>query len=318
MAKRLTQEEFLKKLWENNEYYRNKSFKVIDNYKTVYEPILVQNKYGICKIRPVVLYEGGNITKRLAIDKTKYTIEQFKEIHKDTYDYSKFKYINNKTKGIIICKIHGDFYCCTNAHLSMKTGCSKCSDISSAKLRTKTIEQFIKDANLVHGDKYNYNKVNYITSHIKVDIICKVHGKFSQKPYAHLSGKNGCQKCNEWKDFKKRWINIKTKYGILYICKFYSDIESFIKIGITSNSVMRRYCGKGYEQFRYEIIDEVKIKDKNIVWNLEEQLKELLKNNKYLPIQKFVGYSECYNIEDLKTVYGEFKKVTEGYITKKV
>lgn len=55
-------------------------------------------------------------------------------------------------------------------------------------------EEFIKRATEIHGDKYNYNFVNYVGSLNKVDIICKTHGLFNQEASSHLRGV-GCQKC---------------------------------------------------------------------------------------------------------------------------
>lgn len=38
--------------------------------------------------------------------------------------------------------------------------------------RRLTTEEFIKKAQTIHGDTYDYSKVNYIDSHSKVCIIC--------------------------------------------------------------------------------------------------------------------------------------------------
>ncbi len=58
----------------------------------------------------------------------------------------------------------------------------------------KTTQQFIEDAKKVHGEKYDYSKVEYIKSRTKVCIICPEHGEFWQRPENHLQG-NGCPKC---------------------------------------------------------------------------------------------------------------------------
>lgn len=58
-----------------------------------------------------------------------------------------------------------------------------------------TTEEFIERAKEVHGDKYDYSKVNYVNSSTKVCIICPIHGEFWQIPSDHLSGK-GCKKCS--------------------------------------------------------------------------------------------------------------------------
>jgi len=46
----------------------------------------------------------------------------------------------------------------------------------------------------VHGNKYDYSRVDYKNTMSKVKIICPEHGEFEQRPYAHLVG-NGCPKC---------------------------------------------------------------------------------------------------------------------------
>lgn len=44
--------------------------------------------------------------------------------------------------------------------------------------RRKTTEEFIQEAKQIHGDKYDYSKVNYINAYTKVCIICSKHGEF--------------------------------------------------------------------------------------------------------------------------------------------
>jgi hypothetical protein len=123
---------------------------------------------------------------------TKLTVEEFikksKEVHGDKYDYSKLEYKNSTTKVCITCPNHGDFFQTPNNHLRGQ-GCSRCcGGIKS------TTENFIKKAREVHGDKYDYSKVEYKNSTTKVCIICPNHGDFFQTPSSHLNGK-GCSKC---------------------------------------------------------------------------------------------------------------------------
>ena len=47
---------------------------------------------------------------------------------------------------------------------------------------------------MVHNNKYDYSKVNYINCKIKVKIICPIHGEFEITPDNHVS-KHGCSKC---------------------------------------------------------------------------------------------------------------------------
>ena len=57
-----------------------------------------------------------------------------------------------------------------------------------------TTEEFIKRANIIHHNKYDYSKTEYKKSIDKVCIICPEHGEFWQTPNSHLSG-YGCRKC---------------------------------------------------------------------------------------------------------------------------
>lgn len=131
----------------------------------------------------------------------KLTIEDFIKrsniIHNFKYDYSKFIYVNCIIKGIIICKEHGEFLQNSDSHLH-KRGCPTCG--GSVK---HNLEDFIKKAQLIHDDKYNYSLVNYINDCTKIIIICKEHGKFFQSPNGHLSG-NGCKICGRKLSADKR------------------------------------------------------------------------------------------------------------------
>lgn len=57
-----------------------------------------------------------------------------------------------------------------------------------------TTEEFIAKAKEIHGDKYDYSKVEYDGYYTKVVIICSKHGEFLQTPGNHLE-RRGCKKC---------------------------------------------------------------------------------------------------------------------------
>lgn len=62
------------------------------------------------------------------------------------------------------------------------------------KGRKLTTESFISRAKQVHGNKYDYSKLNYVRMKDKVCIVCPIHGEFWQKAYSHLHG-IGCRYC---------------------------------------------------------------------------------------------------------------------------
>jgi len=129
----------------------------------------------------------------------KKTNEQFIEEanirHDFKYDYSKTQYINKREKVCIICPIHGEFWQEASSHLK-GCGCPKCGKESSQKRQSLNTEQFIERAKKIHGDKYDYSKVEYINSSTKVCITCPIHGEFWQRPTEHLRG-SGCKKCGD-------------------------------------------------------------------------------------------------------------------------
>ena len=127
--------------------------------------------------------------RKLRSHTTEEFIEKAKKVHGDKYDYSKVEYVNSSSKVKIICPKHGIFEIIPNDHLR-GVGCSVCYGN-----KNKTNEEFIKEAKKVHGDKYDYSKVEYVNNKTKVCIICPKHGEFWQTPKNHLNGQ-GCIKCS--------------------------------------------------------------------------------------------------------------------------
>jgi len=66
-----------------------------------------------------------------------------------------------------------------------------------------TTEKIINRFKEIHGDKYDYSKVVFVKTTIKVCIICPEHGEFWQEPHAHLKGQ-GCPKCGLNKRIKSK------------------------------------------------------------------------------------------------------------------
>ena len=153
-------------------------------------------------------------------------INEARLVHGDKYDYSKVKYINNKTKVCIICPIHGEFYQAPAKHLMDSQGCPKCNKRGNKKKIVKHVsftdttdykEKFIKEATIKHNGKYDYSKVEYINNNKKVCIICPIHGEFYQAPHYHSAGR-GCPKCGRKIITTETFIeSAKSIYGDSYI-----------------------------------------------------------------------------------------------------
>lgn len=70
-----------------------------------------------------------------------------------------------------------------------------------------TTDIFINRAKEIHGERYDYSLVDYVNAKTKVEIICPLHGKFTQIPYNHLSGK-GCKECGHIENGRNRSITL--------------------------------------------------------------------------------------------------------------
>jgi ssDNA-binding Zn-finger/Zn-ribbon topoisomerase 1 len=122
-------------------------------------------------------------------------LKQAKQVHGNKYNYCKeyFTKISAKTK--IHCSIHGDFEQMADAHIRQASGCPECGFINQVEKRKMSSEDFILKSKAVHGNKYNYSKVDYKNNRKPIIVICLDHGEFYPAPGNFLSG-SGCPKCS--------------------------------------------------------------------------------------------------------------------------
>ena len=219
------------------------------------------------------------------------------------YDYSKTIYTKALEKVIITCLEHGIFEQRPTNHLRGQ-GCMKCK----IKHHAKTTDNFIKEAKLKHNNKYDYSKTKYKKSIEEVTIICPEHGIFKQTPHGHLKGQ-GCMKCSNlgkgWnkESFKNNCIKNNNGLGVLYILYCFNELESFYKIGITSNDVKTRYRNSPIP-YNYKIIHEVH-REPIKIYDMENKLLRALAKNSYKPLIPFTGQTECFT--DIEALYKIFK-----------
>ena len=214
--KRSTTEEFISKAREvHGDKYDYSKVEYVNMAKEV---CIICPEHGEFGQRPSNHLNGAGCPK-CSHPSSKYTTEEFiakaREVHGDKYDYSKVKYINNKTDVCIICPEHGEFYQKPSQHLQGH-GCDKCGGTYKY-----TTEEFIAKAREVHGDKYDYSKVNYTNGKNEVCIICPEHGEFWQTPNIHLKG-SGCPNC--WYIRKEYKFNLLEEFKDEY--KFRAFLET--------------------------------------------------------------------------------------------
>jgi len=267
------------------------------------------------------------------IEKTRfdYFVERAKKLHNNKFDYSKFIYVSAKTKGIIICPIHGEFSQNPDKHLGKDTkGCQKCwfeirdKMILSVEKPPKQFmpkEDFLKKCFDRFGNRFNYDLTNYngLTKN-KIKITCKIHGEFKIRPCNHiLKGSNGCPSCarensikimtNSYDEFITKSIEVhKNKYKYSEENKnTYKNKKSIVKIicnehGEFNKKAQKHISGQGCIRCK---IDEL-IKNNTLCGVYSENL---------FKIKPFLKDKKSY-LYYLKINDGEFYKI--GITTKEV
>lgn len=115
--------------------------------------------------------------------------------------------------------------------------------------RKERENDFKKKASIIHNGKYRYDKVHFVNKTTKVDIICPIHGLFSQTPKNHLQGQ-GCPECgkinssnhnkNNYDIFRSKLVNkFKEQFETPYLEEEYENKNSNI-------TLICKQCGQAY------------------------------------------------------------------------
>ena len=119
--------------------------------------------------------------------------------------------------------------------------------------KKSTTKEFIEKAKQVHGDKYDYSKVEYVRSSEKVCIICPEHGEFWQTPNAHLKG-SGCSKCPR----RKRQSKFTTESFITEAKKIHGNMYDYSKTRFTNAQEKVVITCPIHGDFKQRIYDHLK------------------------------------------------------------
>ena len=212
-------------------------------------------------------------------------------------------YINNATKVIIICPIHGEFEQRPGTHLR-GAGCPKCKFDKLRKIRKKDTEQFIIEAKLVHGDRYNYDKTIYTGCQNSIIVTCPKHGDYEINAYRHLidgncpycSGKHNLEtfieKANKVHNNYYSYNNstyISSKDLIKITCPVHGDFEQ-----VASDHLRGAGCPKCYRSHGETKIAKL-LSEKNVIYKEQHKVHS---NNRIYKIDFYIEYNnKKYAIE---------------------
>lgn len=299
--------EYLKEyLRQNNKNFYKYTFRIMSDYVNSKTEIYAIDSLGTKhKIKPISLLKGCDLSIKSAVDRNDFLFRKIcsrNQYFKSGCVEYIYSFVKDQKCFIKCSDEYGDYI----------------MDVSVAYSGSRpTIEVATdKDKNLVNrlsknGSDYDYSKVKYVGIKNKVTIVCKAHGKFTQKCQNHINGE-GCPKCGIQSRIIKNaenpsgwtytnWIKagkISKNFDSfkVYVVKMQSldGEEEFYKIGKTFLSIKKRFSGIK----NYKITGVVKIiesEDGRVITEKERELLNLNKKFRYNPKETFRGYMECFS-----------------------
>ena len=122
-------------------------------------------------------------------------IEQSNQVHSNKYSYVNTNYVKAIQPITVTCLVHGDFITTPYKHLS-GTECKQCSYVELCERLKIPWDTYKQRFLSVHGNTYDYSKVEWKGTETAIIVICKKHGEFHILPRSHRAGQ-GCQKCSK-------------------------------------------------------------------------------------------------------------------------
>lgn len=140
------------------------------------------------------------------------TPQEYKERFNTLYpDYELLSDYNGDKNYIEVrCKKDGNVWKTKPNWLKQGIGCKVCYHKRRGDALRKSNEEFIKQAKEIHGDKYDYSKVDYRGNKSKVILICPKHGEFAVTPNKHISRGDGCPKCADEQNGINKRLSVET------------------------------------------------------------------------------------------------------------
>ena len=152
-------------------------------------------------------------------------------------------------------------------------------------------DTFIKRAREVHGNRYDYSRVVYKRSTEKVEIICREHGPFFQRPENHINQKQDCPLCANERKGKQDHLSLEwvmkhpeRAYApcVLYANRVQTKTDTYIEVGISMKGVKYRTKPNSILVFfRYMSLKEA--------LTIEDQISNNLKQYALNPAEFFRG-----------------------------
>lgn len=242
-------------------------------------------------------------------------------VHGMKYDYSLVEYAGVLNTVKIICPKHGAFEQNAGTHLR-GCGCLKCgrklASWSSPVTQSMGLNDFIDRAVSVHGDKYDYEKFEYVNNKTHGLVKCNTcETEWKVRPDSHIHMKSGCPVCNKNKTIYTeayyRAKGIENHPCKIYFLEIEFNGEKFLKLGLTKGTVRHRFRG---------FLKKMKINEVMVVagdffslYRIEQKLLKRYSGKQFFPVEAFKGHTECFDVSaksDIKSSLAEMLVVKSG------
>ena len=231
------------------------------------------------------------------------------------YDYSHVEYKNAHTKIKVICKIHGEFFPSPQSFIK-GSGCMKCfreSMVGKSKFNQNDI---INEFKKIHGNRYNYSRVKYLTNNKKVIIVCSKHGEFLQAPKQHKKGA-GCPACSGNIKF-----NTETYLGELKNRGFWNDNYDYSEVNYVSMKKSIRIRDKTTNLYHLANPSSILNRGSSLdISNAENKNEYALYQMRKVHGERYdyskIKYSSKEKLKIICRIHGEFKQSYHGHIAGK-
>ena len=188
--------------------------------------------------------------------------------------------------------------------------------------RKLTTEEWVINAKIIHGSRFDYSNVVYINNTTDITIVCPTHGEFQQTPKHHINGK-GCRHCSiaergvlSRKPFEKfvQEANIVHKNKYVYLKDLYNKATDNIRIicpihGEFSQQASVHLSGSGCNDCGYETTSN-KLRQDIKIWR--DKVSEL-HDNKYE--YSHVNYKNMNtNVTIICPIHGTFPQTPASHL----
>lgn len=288
----LSRGKYIQNIKKKNSYLFEEPFclEVLDEYVDVKRAVRLKDKYGeiIIKSAESLYNHRANFTFiKVAVNKEKYIENYIKYNNKNVPNFTVIKYTN---KANVLCDTkYGKIL------TSVKTLITTKLFVFSSYINKN--EAFINMSKEKFGDQFNYENLNIKGVQEKIILYCNKHNGHIDVLIANHLNNGGCRVCNKRgiycsKISERNSDEWKKEHITFYLLNLYNKEENFFKLGLSLDTDARIRKIKS----TYEVLPIFYVKITKYMSNeAESYFLGKYSKNKYVPLLKFSGYTECYN-----------------------